>query len=323
MPIPTTNDTMTDTAERIDTLAHQVTVHPFDAALGAEVRCGDVTRLDDAAFARVRQASLDHLVLLIRGQQLSVADLLAFGRRFGELAGGAPVHIGQKPRDEQYPELAVISNVIEDGIAIGSLGDGEAVWHTDSAFTDLPPALSMLYSVELPASGGDTGFANMYLALETLPAGLRERIRGRTIKHDKRFTSGGQLRPGYDPDQDVRESPGPSHPIIREHPETGNAALYLGRRPLAFVNGMALGESEALLDALWAHATRKDFTWHHQWRLGDMLIWDNRCVLHRRDAFDPTARRIMHRTQTKGVPIMAATGDSAPHPRGYRFATAR
>ena len=295
-----------------------VTLRPFDAALGAELICGDVKSLDDAAFAKIRQAFLDHLVLLIRGQQLTVADLLAFGGRFGELARGAPVHIGQKPRDEQYPELAVISNVIENGLAIGGLGDGEAVWHTDSSFTDVPPAVSILYSVELPPSGGDTGFANMYLALEALPQALRSRIAGRTIKHDKRFTSGGQLRPGFDPDQDVRESPGPSHPIIRKHPETGKAALYLGRRPLAYVNGMSVADSEALLDALWAHATQTRFTWHHQWRLGDVLIWDNRCVLHRRDAFDPKTRRILHRTQTKGAPVIAATEDTTPHARGDR-----
>jgi taurine dioxygenase len=300
-----------------------ITVLPFDAALGAEVRCGDVRSLADATFAQVRQTFLDHLVLLIRDQELTIAELLAFGRRFGELTKGAPVHIGQKPRDEQYPELAVISNVIENGLSIGSLGDGEAVWHTDSSFTDVPPAASALYAVELPPAGGDTGFANMYLALETLPAALRARIHGRTIKHDKRFTSGGQLRPGFDPDQDVRESPGPSHPIVRRHPETGNSALYLGRRPLAYINGLDLDESERLLDALWAHATRKEFTWHHQWRLGDILIWDNRCVMHRRDAFDPASRRIMHRTQTKGVPVLEAVESVSPHPRAYRSAAAQ
>jgi taurine dioxygenase len=307
---------MTAATTRNASATRAVTVRPFDAALGAEVSCGDVKSLDEAAFAQVRRAFLDNLVLLIRGQQLSVADLLAFGRRFGELAKGAPVHIGQKPRDERYPELAVISNVVENGMAIGSLGDGEAVWHTDSSFTEVPPAASILYAVELPPSGGDTGFANMYLALETLPDALRQRIEGRTIKHDKRFTSGGQLRPGFDPDQDVRASPGPSHAIVRAHPETGNAALYLGRRPLAYVDGASIEESEALLDALWAHATQPPFTWHHQWGLGDVLVWDNRCVLHRRDAFDPQTRRIMHRTQTKGTPVVAATQRSAPHPRG-------
>ncbi len=102
----------------------------------------------------------------------------------------------------------------------------------------------------------------------------------------------------------MRESPGPSHPIIRRHPETGKSALYLGRRPHAYINGLSLAESEALLDAVWAHATRPEFTWHHQWKLGDILIWDNRCAMHRRDALDPTTRRIMHRTQCKGTPVL-------------------
>lgn len=312
---------MDTTADRRSSSMRSVTAQPFDAALGAEVRCGDVKTLDDAMFEQVLQAFHDNLVLLIRGQSLSVAELLAFGRRFGELTPGAPVHIGQKPRDEQYPELAVISNVIENGLAIGGLGDGEAVWHTDSSFTDIPPAASILYSVEIPPSGGDTGFANQYLALETLPAALRARIEGKTLKHDKRYSSGGQLRAGYLAEQDLRVSPGPSHPIVRKHPRTGCAALYLGRRPHAYINGLSLEDSEALLDALWAHATRAEFTWHHQWRRGDILIWDNRCVLHRRDAFDPAARRIMHRTQTKGAPIVDASAQSLPaHPRGQRRA---
>jgi taurine dioxygenase len=284
--------------------ATRINVTPLSAAIAAQVECGDVKALDADTFAAVHKAFLDNLVLLIRGQRLTVEELLAFGRRFGELARGAPVHIGQKPRDERYPELAVISNVIENGVSIGGLGDGEAVWHTDSAFADVPPSLSILYSVEIPPAGGNTGFANMYLALETLPAGLRARIAHKTIKHDKRYTSGGQLRPGFPAEQDLRESPGPSHPIVRRHPETGRNALYLGRRPHAYINGLSLEESEELLDALWAHAIKPEFTWHHQWKLGDILIWDNRCAMHRRDAIDPATRRIMHRTQCKGTPVV-------------------
>jgi len=281
-----------------------IDVTRVSAAVGAQVECGDVKALDAATFAAVHAAFLDNVVLLIRGQQLTVADLLAFGRRFGELTPGAPVHIGQKPRDEQYPELAIISNVIENGVAIGGLGDGEAVWHTDSCFNDVPPSCSILYAVEIPPTGGATGFANMYTALDTLPQALRGRIAHKTIKHDKRYTSGGQLRPGFLAEQDICASPGPSHPIIRKHPETGRSALYLGRRPHAYINGLLLAESEELLNALWAHATRPEFTWHHQWKLGDILIWDNRCAMHRRDALDPATRRIMHRTQCKGTPIL-------------------
>jgi len=295
-----------------------VEVIPFHARIGAEVRYGDLRRLDDAAFPDIHRAFLDHLVLLIRGQHLDDDELVAFARRFGEPTAAAPVHVGQKPRER--PEIAIISNVIENGMAIGGLGDGEAVWHSDSSFNAVPPSLSILHSIEIPPSGGDTGFANMYLALETLPADLRKRIVGRTIKNDLRYTSGGQLRPGYTGKEDICTAPGPSHPIIRRHEETGHHALYLGRRPYSYINGLTLEESDALLNEIWAHATRSEFTWHHQWQIGDVLIWDNRCAMHRRDAFDPQSRRIMHRTQCKGMPVIATTTQElehlTPHPRG-------
>ena len=294
-----------------------VDVIPFPAALGAEVRCGDVRALDDDRFAAVHRASLDHLVLLIRGQTLNDDELVAFGRRFGEPAAAAPVHVGQKPRER--PEIAIISNVIENGVAIGGLGDGEAVWHSDSSFNAVPPGVSILHAIEIPPSGGDTGFANMYRALETMPSELRARIAGKTIKTDLRYTSGGQLRPGYTGREDIRTAPGPSHPVIRKHEETGHHALYLGRRPHACVDGLSLAESEALLAAVWAHAVQPEFTWHHQWKVGDVLVWDNRCCMHRRDAFDPESRRIMHRTQCKGAPVIATTAAElahlTPHPR--------
>jgi taurine dioxygenase len=298
------------------TATGRITVRPLPGPIGAEVACGDVRQLDGSSFAAVERAFLDHLVLLIRDQSLDVPALLAFGRRFGELTAAAPVHKGQKPRD--FPELAVISNVIENGVAIGGLGDGEAVWHSDSCFNEIPPAASILHSLEIPPSGGDTGFCNMYLALETLPAALRRAIRGRRIKHDLRYTSGGQLRPGYTGDEDIRGTPGPSHPVVRRHPDTGCDALYLGRRPHACIPELPADESEALLDALWVHAARPEFAWHHQWRVGDILIWDNRCAMHRRDAFDPASRRIMHRTQCRGTPVIEGDALNAiPHPRGH------
>lgn len=292
------------------------TVHPMPGVIGARFDCGPVQRLDAAEFGSLHQACLDHLVVLIRGQSLSVPELLAFGRRFGALAPAAPVHVGQKPRD--FPELAVISNVMENGIAIGSLGDGEAVWHSDSCFNDIPPSFSILHSLEIPPRGGDTGFSNMYLALDTLPDELRRAIRGKTIKHDLRYTSGGQLRPGYTGREDIQSTPGPCHPVIRRHPDTGCDALYLGRRPFALIPELPAAESGALLDALWAHAARPEFAWHHQWRVGDILIWDNRCVMHRRDAFDPSSRRIMHRTQCMGTPPVEGDGETGSrHPRGH------
>jgi taurine dioxygenase len=291
----------------------KVRVLPFDAKLGALVQCDDVRNLDDSTFREVYQAFLDHLVIVIRGPELSDENLLAFGRRFGELQ---PDVSDLKLKPQIYPEISVVSNVIEDGVPIGRLGDGEATWHTDISYVDAPPTASILYSLEVPPTGGNTGFTNMYLAYDTLPSDLREQIRGRTIKHDRRYTGGGYLRPGYTGKEDPRTAPGPNHPIVRMHPETSCNALYLGRRH-AYVNGLSVQESEALLEALWKHATQPEFTWHHEWKVGDILIWDNRCVMHRRDAFDPQSRRVMHRTQCKGTPVLPARADAPSHARAH------
>lgn len=292
----------------------EVTVSPLAPALGAEVSCGDLRTLDGRAFAAVYQAMLDHLVIRIRGQTLSDPELIGFGRRLGEL-DFAPLAKTGKERARPYPEIVVVSNVTENGEAIGVLRDAEVVWHSDNSYRDRPLSYSALYSLEVPPQGGNTGFANMYLALETLDPSLRKRIEGRTLKHDMTYNSAGDLREGFSPVSDVREAPGPSHPIIRTHPETGCNALYLGRRPNAYINGLSVAESEELLDALWAHATQDRFTWHHEWRQGDLLIWDNRCVMHHRDPFDGGYRRVMHRIQCVGdVPALQAQA-RGHHPR--------
>jgi len=291
-----------------------VAVRPLAPALGAEVSCGDLRMLDDNAFAAVYRALLDHLVIRVRGQSLSDPELIAFGKRLGTL-DFAPLAKTGNERARSYPEIIVISNVTENGEAIGVLRDAEVVWHSDNSYRDRPLSYSALYSLEVPPEGGNTGFANMYLALETLDPDLRRRIEGRTLKHDMTYNSAGDLREGFKPVSDVREAPGPSHPIIRTHPETGYNALYLGRRPNAYINGLSVAESEELLEALWAHATQDRFTWHHQWQPGDLLIWDNRCVMHHRDPFDGGYRRVMHRIQCAGdVPALQAQA-KASHPR--------
>ena len=205
--------------------------------------------------------------------------------------------------------MFVISNVMENGgMPIGSLGDGECLWHTDMSYAPIPPKASCLYSLEVPVGQGDTGFLNMYHAYETLPEALRKQVEGRTIKHETRYTLDGFDRQGGPPLAEVKAKgtldigalPGTSHPIVRTHPETGRKALYIGRRQNTCVNGLPVEESEALLDALWAHAEDLGArTWHQRWRVGDLAIWDNRCVMHRRDAFSPDVRRVMHRTQVK------------------------
>jgi len=284
------------------------------AALGAEVRCGDVRALSDESFATVRQAALDHLVIRIRGQTLSDPELIALGARFGGL-DFAPLAKTGKERARAHPEIVVVSNVVENGQAIGVLRDAEVVWHSDNSYREQPLSFSLLYALEVPERGGDTGFANMYLALESLPAKVRARIEGRTLKHDMTYNSAGDLREGFSPVSDVRDAPGPSHPIVRTHPETGYDALYLGRRPNAYINGLSVQQSEALLETLWAHATRPELTWHHVWRAGDILVWDNRCVMHHRDPFDAGARRIMHRVQCAGDKPRKSSAGRSGHPR--------
>lgn len=140
----------------------------------------------------------------------------------------------------------------------------------------------------------------MYLAYEILPSALKARIGGLMVKHDGTYNSGGFVRAGITPTEDPRAAPGVMHPLVCRHPETGRRCLYLGRRRNAYVDGLPLAESEALLDELWNWATREELTWYNSWRVGDLVLWDNRCTMHRRDPFDGNSRRIMHRTQIKG-----------------------
>ncbi|MBY0270416.1 MAG: TauD/TfdA family dioxygenase [Burkholderiales bacterium] len=187
-------------------------------ALGAEVSCGDVRALDEAAFRQVYRALLDNLVIRIRGQTLSDPELIAFGKRLGAL-DFAPYAKTGKERARTHPEIVVVSNVTENGEAIGVLRDAEVVWHSDNSYRDRPLSYSALYALEIPPRGGNTGFANMYLALETLDPGLRKRIEGRTLKHDMTYNSAGDLREGFKPVNDVRDAPGPSHPISAPIPK--------------------------------------------------------------------------------------------------------
>jgi len=267
-------------------------------ALGAEIGGVDLTRIDERDFAAIRAAWLEHLVLRFRDQSLSDPQLKAFSARFGELDPPGPNPYG-KPFLPDHPEMNVISNIKVDGMPIGGLGDGEAIWHADMTYVEHPPMAAILHALQVPASGGDTYWANMYLAYETLPAELKERIASHRAVHDATYNSAGLRRKGYAEVTDPRKAPGARHPLVRVHPETGRKALFLGRRRNSYIEGLALAESERLLDELWAHATQPRFTFRQQWRVGDVILWDNRCTLHRRDAFDPSALRLLHRTQIK------------------------
>jgi taurine dioxygenase len=277
----------------------EVRVRSTGAALTADVEGVDLSGpLSPELMTAIRKAWGDHLVLRFRGQKLSDDDLMRFSRQFGELDWAPVAATNDAPEGREY--VMVVSNVVENGQAIGQLGAYEALWHTDMSYIAEPPMASALYSLEAPPTGGDTGFCNMYLALETLPADLRRAVEGRACIHDASRNSAGELRRGYVDASDASQTVGAAHPIVRTHPETGRKALFLGRRRNAYIQGLSLADSEALLDALWTHATKDEFAWYQQWRAGDLILWDNRCVMHRRDAFDPATRRVMHRTQIKG-----------------------
>jgi taurine dioxygenase len=277
-------------------------VVPFQAPFGAEVRGLDLASgLDDATCQALGLAWQEHLVLILRDQNITDEQLIAFSSSLGELdpPGPNPYHGG--PIYPEYPKLNIISNITEGEKPIGNLGAGEAVWHADMTYNDVPPMGAILYAVELPPEGGNTQFADMRLAFDTLPASLRKSAEGKSAVHDSSTNSAGIRRRGFDEVTDVRETPGARHPLIRTNPETGKKCLFLGRRQRSYVIGLDVADSEQLLDELWAHAGQDQFVYTHEWRQGDILMWDNLSVLHRRDAFDPTARRRLHRAQLKGT----------------------
>ena len=281
---------------------------PFEkASFGADALDVDVSALDDAAFAEIYDAWLDRAVLRFRGQRLDREALQAFSRRFGPLEYApfgkiTPEELAKIP----YPYVAVISNIVENGRPVGGLGAAEAKWHTDMSYIERPPTASILYAVEVPPAEGDTHYCSMIGALDALPAPLAKTARRVRVKHDAAHDSIGKLRRGHRDVDDPRDAPGACHPMVLRHPETGRDALYLGRRQDAYVEGLPLAESETLLDEIWRHVALPDDSWTQQWQVGDLVIWDNRSVMHRRAAFDPGTRRMMLRTQVRQEEAAAA-----------------
>lgn len=300
-------------------------VVPADAALDAEVRGLDLRALVDATFAALHRAWLHHIVLVFRGQTLAAGDLVTLVRRFGTPVISSKLHhykLEGRAANRLYnlpPEVTVVSNVRDRGESIGILGEGDVVWHSDFSFKERPTAARMLVAMEVPAreQGGNTFFMNCYAAYEALPVEMKRRVSGMTIKQADIVDTSMNLRPGMSRDMDIRAVPGPSHPVISTHPETGHNLLFLGRRHGSYVNGCLLEESEALLDQLWAHATQPRFWYEHKWSTGDVVVWDNRAALHRRDAFDAESRRVLYAAQVEGHrPVEAPdTLSRPPHPR--------
>ena len=297
-------------------------VVPTGAAVGAEIHGMDLSLpIPDDVQEALRQAWAKHMVLYWRGQKISDDQLMAVSGVFGPPHEAAArkyhLNVGEKVDDEfmisRHPSVSIISNIGRDGKPVmdnGGLGSYEVVWHTDNSYVKAPPAGSMLYSLEVPVNGGgDTSFNNQYRAYDELSDDLKQAIAGKSQIHDSSRNSAGVLRPGVKLPTQPEEVEGPVHPLVRVHSVTGKRALYLGRRrvwPSNYIIGLSNADSEALLDKLWAHATQEKYSWTHYWRVGDVILWDNRCCMHYRTEIDVAQRRIMHRTTIKGEVVQAA-----------------
>ncbi len=262
----------------------------------------DLSSLDERNFSELHQLWKAQGAMLVRGQQaMTDAQFEAFSKRFGELDPPPNQGVGRK-NVPGFPDLYVVSNEVDaGGEPLGALGYSEAVWHTDMSYLPVPPIASMLLARRLPAWGGNTWAAGMCAAYERLPAALKERLKTLRIKHDGTRDSGGNLRKGVEDDPNPVTARGHPHPAVIRDPGTGKPALFLGRRPRAYVMGLPLDDSEALLDELWQHAFRPTNVYEHRWQVGDLLIWSNYSTMHRRDEFDKATIRRMHRSQIKGT----------------------
>ena len=270
-------------------------------SLGGEIVDLDISnKLTQDQINFINESWDERLVLVFKKQNLDDHKLINFSKYFGELdpPGPNPYGITFLP---EFPEINVISNVKnEQGTPLGNLGDGEAVWHADMTYLQLPPKAGILYALEVPENQGNTHFANMALAYSELSNKLKEKIDDKILIHDSAHNSAGMLRKGYSEVDNPSETPGARHPMVITDKNTNKKLLFLGRRPHAYIIGLELEESENLLNEIWEHATQEEFTWTQKWEKGDLLMWKNLNVLHKRDAFDPNTRRVMHRTQIKG-----------------------
>ena len=265
---------------------------PLSPALGAEIIGIDLRQeMDERVAAQVLETWHENLVILLRDQHLSEEDEVRFAERFGP-----PAVIHAKQFIQKHPAVTLISNIREDGKPIGALPDGEMHFHSDQCYQERPAMASMLYAIEVPSKGGNTLFANAYAAYETLPAEIKRRIEGRRALNAYDYDTAATKR-GTKVADGV---PTYVHPMVRKHPATGRRALYVNRLMTVRIEGMPEEESSELLDFLFDHQEQRQFVYEHVWRVGDILMWDNRCTLHARTDFSADERRLMRRVTILG-----------------------
>ena len=268
-------------------------VQPIAGALGAEITGVDLSRdLSDAAVAEIRRVWLEHLVVFFRDQDLPPARLLAFAHRFGE-----PIEYPFVKGLDEFPEIIPVLKLENEKINFGG------IWHSDTTYLDVPPMASMLVAREVPPAGGDTEFANMYLAYETLSSGMRRLLDGLVAINSSAAADVSRTREDRIKDSaraDARKEYVAAHPVVRVHPETGRRALYVNVAHTVRFEGMTEEESAPILKFLYAHQTRPEFTCRFHWRPGSLAMWDNRCAQHNAINDYQGHRRLLHRITLAG-----------------------
>jgi len=272
----------------------------FDAPLGAEIVGLDLNRpLSQRDFQHIHKAHLDHHLLVFRDQRITPQQQVDFSRRFGPLQ----IHVLRNFQLPSHPEVLVISNIIEDGRPIG-LGDAGHFWHSDLSYKERPSLGSLLHAQELPAQGGDTLFANMHLAWDTLPAALRHAVRHARAEHSylaqyEELRRRSPFRPALTQAQ-IDEVKPVVHPVVRTHPETGRQALFVSEHFTTRIVGIPADESRALLAELFAHSVKPEHVYRHRWAPHDLVFWDNRSLMHLAGGTPEHLRRKLYRTTIEG-----------------------
>lgn len=286
-------------AEAVRT-ATRFAIRRLAASLGAEVIGLDLSQpLSDADFSRLHRAHLDHHVLVFRDQRITPQQQIEFSRRFGRLQ----IHVLHQFQLPGHPEILIVSNIKENGQPIG-LGDAGHYWHSDLSYKELPSLGSMLHAQELPAEGGDTLFANMHLAYDTLPEHLKRKVEGLKAEHSY-LTKYAELqrrslwRPNLTEEQIAQVKP-VTHPVVRTHPETGRKALFVSEHFTPRIVGLPEDESRDLLDQLFAHSVKPEHVYRHCWQPHDMVFWDNRSLMHLAAGCPDDQRRKLYRTTIEG-----------------------
>jgi taurine dioxygenase len=256
-------------------------IAPLSPSLGASVTGVDVRKMDGDELGLVRSAFRDHRMLVVKDQDLSPGELVAFAERWGE-----PLVHPLTPHLESHPPVQAIENT-------GKKATLNEHWHTDMSFEPQPPKMTILHALSVPSLGGDTAFADQHLAYESLSDGLRSLLDGLSAVHASDAFARIVGR-------DARDAPSAVHPVVRTHPDTGRRALYVCRAFTQRFEGMTRSESQGLLEFLYERSVRPDFTYRHRWSAGDLVMWDNRCLLHYAIHDHGDAPRLLHRVTVKG-----------------------